>query len=125
MAVDSIRHRGRVIDADFAKESRADSLLALARGIDEILDSFFVAGRSWEPPCVVAWIRWSKCRFVLYVRGGHPALHAASDVCDFSGHSLGSFSESGPAPPGPSRGGLALRISGRRFRLVLALASRL
>src|SRR5260370_9093860 len=53
MAVDLVRHLGRIIDADFAKEPRAGSLLALAGGVGEILDSFFVARPPWEPLSMV------------------------------------------------------------------------
>src|SRR6266550_8538007 len=123
MAVDPLRHRRLAINGNPTKELRAGPLLALAGRLDEILDSFFVACRSWKPPGVVARIYWNECRIVFCDGGGRRALHAAGALCDFSGPFLIRFIESDSVAPVLSRGDLALWIPGRRFRLVHALAS--
>jgi hypothetical protein len=53
MAVDAIRHRGRIVDIGIAKESRRGSLLALVGSVGEIPDSLFPAGGDWKPSSVV------------------------------------------------------------------------
>ena len=53
MAVDAIRHYGRIVDIGIAKESRTGSLLALVGSIGEIPDPLFPAGGDWKPSSVV------------------------------------------------------------------------
>jgi hypothetical protein len=53
MAVDAIRHHGRIIYIDPAEEPRASSLLALVGSFGEISNSIFIAGWHWELSTVV------------------------------------------------------------------------
>src|ERR1700757_1901460 len=52
LAVDSICLRHRPIDVGFAKQSRPNSLLALARRVAEVLGSVLAACRHREPASV-------------------------------------------------------------------------
>src|SRR5438094_103033 len=84
MAVNSVRYHGGAVDVDTAKKSRPGSLLALARSVGEILDSFFVAGRLGKLSLRGSH-RGGIERCVLHCsRGDQPALYSANDACDSS-----------------------------------------
>lgn len=119
VAVDGIRHRGRLVDIAFAKESRSSSLLALAGGIGEIPDSLFIAGQHRGPSGMVA--QFSK-RTLLCDGGDQPTIYAAKDVYDFSGRSLRNFHESDRSSSSASCS-VAVRIRGDPFRMVRSLAA--
>ena len=123
VAVDAIRHRGRIIGFVFAKVPRAGAIRALDGSVDEIPDSVFVAGWHWQPPSLVAQFGRNELRAIFCDGRGQPALYAAGDVYDLSDHSLDSLLESDPAAPGSSRSGVAVRIRYSRFRMVPALAA--
>src|SRR5947209_8142585 len=123
MAVDGVRRHSGTADIDFAKESRADSLWALAGSVGEIPDSLFVAGQHRQPSGQARRSRRSANRVVHCAGESQPALHAADGACDFSSCSLDISSKSGPSASGNPRGSVALRIRGSPFRMVRALAA--
>jgi|SRR5215470_2888217 len=118
MAVDAIRHRSRIVDIGFTKESRAGSLWALAGSVGEISNPFFVVDWHWEPLGMVTRSSGNESWSVLSDGGGQSALYAASNVCDSSAYSF-----SGSYASGACYNSVALRIDGGLFRLVRALAA--
>ena len=84
MAVDAIRHHGRIIDIDAAEKSRTGSLLALAGRLGEISNSLFVAVRHWQLSAVVTRCGRNESWLLLCDGGGQPALYSANDAHDSS-----------------------------------------
>src|SRR5580693_9012486 len=123
MAINTLRHRGRVVGVGFAKESRPDSLLPLVSSVGEISNSFFFAGRDGQQSTMATRLRRVETEIIFYDRGVQPALYAASDFYHFSERSGNSLTDYAPFASSASRSGVARRILGCPFRMVPALAA--